>query len=84
MRINQEGLDIIKSFEGYSSSVYLCPANRWTIGYGSTWDKNGESVTKDHPDINEEEGEFLLRRELKHCDQSLARLVTSELNENMY
>ena len=34
MEINQEGLDIIKSFEGYSSSVYLCPANRWTIGYG--------------------------------------------------
>ena len=84
MKINQEGLDIIKSFEGYSSSVYLCPAKRWTIGYGSTWDKNGKSVTKDHLDITEEEGEFLLRRELKHCDQALAWLVTSELNENMY
>ena len=84
MVINQEGLDIIKSFEGYSSSVYLCPANRWTIGYGSTWDMNCKSITKDQPPITEEEGENLLRRELTHCYHAIGKLVTAEIDENMF
>ena len=84
MEINQEGLDIIKSFEGYSSSVYLCPANRWTIGYGSTWDMKGNPITKDQPDISEEEGENLLRRELNHCYHAIDNMVTCELDEHMF
>ena len=64
MNINEEGLQIIKDFEGFSSSAYLCPANRWTIGYGSTWDKSRKPVTKDHPDVSEEEAEQLLMQEV--------------------
>ena len=67
MKINEEGLNIIKHFEGFSSSVYLCPANRWTIGYGSTWDKHRKPVTKTHKDITEKEAEGLLLQELDHC-----------------
>ena len=59
MKINAEGLNIIKHFEGFSPTVYLCPANRWTIGYGSTWDKQRKPVTKSHPPITEEDGEDL-------------------------
>lgn len=40
--INQNGIDLIKSFEGIRDGdkltpnfdAYLCPANYWTIGYG--------------------------------------------------
>tara|TARA_R110000765_G_scaffold132861_1_gene231488 strand:+ start:152 stop:598 length:447 start_codon:yes stop_codon:yes gene_type:complete len=84
MKINEAGLDIIKHYEGYSSSVYRCPAGRWTIGFGSTWDDKGKPITKDQPDISEEYGERLLLRELKHTDRALAHMVTAELNENMY
>ena len=84
MKINSEGLNIIKHFEGFSPSVYLCPANRWTIGYGSTWDKNRKSVTKAHPDITEEEGEVLLRQELDHCYYAISKLVDAEITENMH
>lgn len=31
-----KGLALIKHFEGYRDAAYLCPANVWTIGYGTT------------------------------------------------
>jgi lysozyme len=32
--ITQDGLDLIKRFEGFSETVYICPAGFPTIGYG--------------------------------------------------
>ena len=77
--INEAGLGIIKSFEGWSSSVYHCGA-RWTIGYGSTYDRNRIRITPDHPDINEAEGEFLLRQEISHSEGAIKRLIKYPLN----
>ena len=34
MQISQEGLDIIKKFEGLELKAYQCAAGVWTIGYG--------------------------------------------------
>jgi len=34
--INQDGLDLIKHFEGLRLTAYKCPADVWTIGYGTT------------------------------------------------
>ena len=36
MKINKEGLDLIKEFEGFYSKSYYCPAGELTIGYGTT------------------------------------------------
>lgn len=36
MKINEAGLNLIKSFEGLKLKAYKCPAGIWTIGYGST------------------------------------------------
>lgn len=82
--INEAGLGIIKSFEGWSSSPYKCPADRWTIGWGSTWDIDGNAVTADHPDIDEEHGTALLRRELRHVEPAIRRLIKVPLNENQF
>ncbi len=38
--VTQEGLDLIKRFEGFSPTVYICPGGLPTIGYGH--------VVKDH------------------------------------
>ena len=32
--ITDEGLDLIKRFEGFAPKIYLCPAAWPTIGYG--------------------------------------------------
>ena len=82
--VNEAGLGIIKFFEGWSSSAYRCPANRWTIGWGSTWDIDGNSVTADHPDIDKTTGTALLRRELRHVESAINRLIKVPLNQNQF
>jgi len=82
--INEAGLGIIKSFEGWSSTAYRCPARRWTIGWGSCWAIDGNAVTANHPDIDEAAGTALLRRELRHVEGAIGKLITAELNENMF
>lgn len=36
MSINQEGLELIKNYEGLRLKAYYCPARVLTIGYGNT------------------------------------------------
>lgn len=36
MKISQEGIELIKAFEGCHLDAYKCPAGVWTIGYGHT------------------------------------------------
>lgn len=42
--INSAGLDLIKRFEGVRRRAYLCPAGKWTIGYGWTKPVDGKPV----------------------------------------
>ena len=84
MKINKAGLNIIKHFEGWSAEPYLCPANRWTIAYGSTWDIAGHPVTADHPRITEKQGEALLRKEVHHIEGAIGRLIKVPLTENQF
>jgi len=84
VKINKVGLEIIKSFEGWSAEPYLCPANRWTIGYGSTWDIDGHSVTADHPRITKDEGGALLRKEVHHIENAVKKLIKTPLTVNQF
>jgi len=84
VKINKAGLNIIKHFEGWSDTPYLCPANRWTIAYGSTWDIRGNPVTADHPRITEKQGEALLRKEVHHIENAIRRLIKVPLTENQF
>ena len=36
MRISQEGIDLVRAFEGCELEAYQCAAGVWTIGYGYT------------------------------------------------
>lgn len=60
MRISENGIVFLKKEEEFRSSPYLCSANKATIGYGSTFYKDGTKVTlKDKP-ITEAEATSLL------------------------
>ena len=59
MKINEEGLRIIKTFEGLRTSAYICPSGVITIGYGHTKNVSlGDTITK-------EDAEKLLLIDLK-------------------
>ena len=44
MKISPRGLELIKDFEGFSSTSYLCPAKKITIGWGNTFYEDGTKV----------------------------------------
>ncbi len=51
MKISQEGLSLIKKFEGCELEAYKCAADVWTIGYGSTKGvKEGDTLTQEEAD----------------------------------
>src|SRR5690349_3979801 len=68
MYISQAGVDLIKQFEGLRTKAYLCPANVWTIGYGST----GRHVTEGLQ-ITEERAEELLRSDLMRFQDAVRK-----------
>ena len=42
MKTSDNGKKLIKKYEGFSSTPYLCPAKVPTIGYGATYYPNGK------------------------------------------
>lgn len=52
MKTSYIGRNLIKVFEGYRSEAYLCPAGKWTIGYGHTSGvQEGDTCTKEQADL---------------------------------
>ena len=52
MKTSVIGRRLIKTFECYRSEAYICPAGKWTIGYGHTRGvKEGDTCTKAQADI---------------------------------
>jgi lysozyme len=52
-------IDLIKKYEGLSLKAYLCPAHKWTIGYGCTVYPDGTPV-KAGDVVTKEKAEALL------------------------
>lgn len=51
MKTSAIGRRLIKTFEGYRGEAYLCPAGKWTIGYGHTSGvEPGDTCTRDEAD----------------------------------
>ena len=84
MKTNAAALDIITTFEGFSSVPYRCPAGVWTIGYGSTRCPDRSRVTQDTPPLTREEALTWVRHELARMEYDVARLVRVPLTENQF
>jgi lysozyme len=80
--ITQEGLDLIKRFEGFSSTIYICPAGYPTIGYGHVVrdDEKGRFDTG----IDQGEGEELLRRDVRWAERGVLRLIDVPLTDGQF
>lgn len=77
-RITEEGLDLIKEFEGLRLKAYRCPSNVWTIGYGHT-----RSVTS-LMEVTEAEAEGLLKEDVVSAERAVHRLVKVDLNDSQF
>lgn len=77
-------IQLIKRFEGFSATPYLCPAGVVTIGYGSTRDTDGKPITMAHKAITEVEAASLMRATLVTYENAVNRYVKVELNQNQF
>ena len=74
-------LEIIKKYEGLRLTAYLCPANKWTIGYGNTFYEDGTSV-KPGDKITIERAESLLIKVTDAFWNQMSKLIKQPLTEN--
>lgn len=75
MRTSQNGIDLVKRFEGFSPVAYLCPAGVWTIGYGHTAGVHeGDSIDGDT-------AEDYLREDLTSAEGAVAKYVKVPLKQ---
>jgi len=81
MKINREGLLLVRRFEGCALKPYRCPAGILSIGVGHVIDQN-ESHLMDG--ITEEEADRLLLADLAEAERVVADHVRVPLNENQH
>lgn len=78
MKTSQDGVDLIKHFEGCRLEAYLCPSNVWTIGYGHT------KGVKEGDVIDQEAAEAYLIEDLEEFERHVLRLVEIPLAQNQF
>ena len=78
MQIGEEGLALIKYFETLLLKAYLCPANVWTIGWGST------KGVYEGMEITEERAEELLKEDVEEAEDWVYKLVELTLNQHEF
>ena len=78
MRTGDEGIALIRYFEGCRLDAYLCPAGVWTIGYGHT------HGVKEGDTIDQESAEAFLIEDLEEFEDHVQRLVEVDLNQDQF
>jgi len=78
MKTTQEGIDLIKEFEGCVLTAYRCPAGVLTIGYGHT------TGVKEGMVINKIQAENMLKSDLAKYEKYVEENVFIPLNENQF
>ena len=78
MKTSQEGIALIKKFEGCKLESYLCKASVWTIGYGSTKGVS-EGMT-----ISQERADMLLLEDLEIFEEEVNNLIKVDLEQHQW
>lgn len=68
MKSTNYAILLIKSFEQLRLNAYLCPAGKWTIGYGHTDGVNQGML------ITEKTADAFLKQDIKHAEAEVNRI----------
>lgn len=78
--VTQDGIGLIKRFEGFSATVYICPAGYPTIGYGHLV----REAERYEQGITEAEAEDLLRRDVQTAEKAVLCLIDVPLTDGQF
>lgn len=78
MNISENGLELIKNFEGCRLTAYKCPAGVWTIGWGHTGNvKEGQKITQ-------AEADSMLKADMAPYESRVDKYSKYNWNQNEY
>lgn len=77
-KISQEGIRLIKLFEGCKLEPYFCSASVLTQGYGHT------KTVVEGQNWSQEHAEEMLMLDLQEFEQAVRELITVELNQDQF
>ena len=80
--VTDEGLALIKRFEGFAPEIYVCPGGWPTIGYGHVVRENERERFADG--IDEATAEDLLRRDVEAAVRAVLRLIRVPLEDGRF
>ncbi len=78
MQTSDNGINLIKKFEGLKTKAYKCPAGIWTIGYGHT------AGVKSTDTCTIEQATNYLKTDVKTAENAIEKYVKVELNQNQF
>lgn len=78
--IGRKGLELIKKFEGFIGSEYICPAGKRTIGYGHVV-RETESFP---PELTKREAEELLLEDVAAAEDAIIDFVDVPLSADQF
>ena len=85
MKPSDNCLAIVRRFEGFRASPYLCPAGVPTIGYGSTRYEDGSKVSLTDPPITQERADQIMLSTLStEYAPAVNRYVRASINQNQF
>jgi lysozyme len=81
-KTSEGGKNLIKEFEGFRATAYICPAGVVTVGYGTTRIQSksvqlGTTITTDEADM-------LLEEDLKTFEDAINQNVRGEISQNQF
>ncbi len=83
MFMTEEGLDLIRQFEGFRAAAYRDPVGVWTIGYGHT-SMAGAPEVHAGLTISEVEGAEILARDVDQFARGVRALLRVELSDGQF
>lgn len=83
MQVSNNGINLIKQFEGCKLTAYQDSVGVWTIGYGWTQPVDGKSVAKGMT-ITQKKANDLLTEGVAQYEKGVTNLVTVPVNQNQF
>lgn len=83
-QVTQEGIDLIKYFEGFEEEVYLDAVGLPTIGYGHLLTKQELAEGTFTNGISKIEAEYLLSKDVHFAERAVLRLIRVPLSNGQF
>lgn len=78
MQMTEDGLALVRRFEGFRANAYRCPAGVWTIGYGHT-SQAGPPAVRPGMVMGEDEAARLLAADVQRVADEVGAVLAREV-----